>query len=599
MITMASPQRQTTTMGRRHRHPQFGVPATKKPKGVSTIFLLAYASLVLSQCSLGAAAFAPTLRLTQQRAANQLDHPLLTQIPDPCTENIPISRTALWARDQAEIDALSDGLLTETSFADRYSSELPAWLLRKCTECGWTHPSRIQEKALDAILLEKKDAVVQAQTGSGKTLTFLLPVLANVDASRAAVQALIVVPSRELGLQVARVAKRLAAASSDDGGDKIMVMSVLQGSQNRRQRAWAWADPPHVVIGTPQELCNMVTMGGIKRYNSVKFVVVDEVDACLLNNAGSLTPNLASSTLHELLSKYLSPTFDDGSSAELSNSAASLRSTTNVRPVSNQRQTIFCSATIPQHRHFLKLCAQNKWTLREPAHICMRPGELHIPPTLEHSYLVCSSNEKKLAALRRIFNKMLARPSETPKRVLVFAEPHRPLEAMAQSLAKGVKDGGGVYWTDAFGAKKGSEIQALFSVLRFEDSLSKRAVAIDSFRGESSFATDSLQQSLIDNDPSTEPKLRVLFSTDLAARGLDIADTTHVIHFDLPETADVYVHRSGRTGRFNRRGQVLAIITQEQEFVLKRLTNKLNLDVKCLARQQGLKEEKVTKVMED
>jgi superfamily II DNA/RNA helicase len=214
--------------------------------------------------------------------------------------------------------------------------------------------------------------------------------------------------------------------------------------------------------------------------------------------------------------------------------------------------------------------------------------------------MVCSSNEKKMATLRRILQKMLARPSDKPKKVLVFCESKRPLEEMAQALAKSVANGGGVYWTDAFGAKSADDIQAIFSVLRFEDSLSKRAVAIDAFRGESSFTTNALLKQTIGSSDGgvEEPKLRVLFSTDLAARGLDIVDTTHVIHFDLPADADTYVHRAGRTGRFGRKGQVLAIITPDQEFVLKRLTNKLNVDAKCLARQQQ-KEEKKEKIMEE
>ena len=147
--------------------------------------------------------------------------------------------------------------------------------------------------------------MIQSQTGSGKTLSYLLPLFSKIDPSRAAIQALIVVPTRELGLQVARVAKRLAAGAS--GKDKVMVMSILQGSQHKRQRAWAWAEPPQVVIGTPEELTNMVRYGGI-RYNAVQYVVVDEVDACLLNNAGSMSTNLSGSgPLHELLSRHLSP----------------------------------------------------------------------------------------------------------------------------------------------------------------------------------------------------------------------------------------------------------------------------------------------------
>jgi ATP-dependent RNA helicase DeaD len=86
-------------------------------------------------------------------------------------------------------------------------------------------------------------------------------------------------------------------------------------------------------------------------------------------------------------------------------------------------------------------------------------------------------------------------------------------------------------------------------------------------------------------------RLRVLFSTDLAARGLDIANVTHVIHFDLPPDADTYVHRASRTGRLGRAGQVLSIVAAEQEFVLNRLANKLSVEMTCIARQKKREKE--------
>ena len=510
-----------------------------------------------------------------------------------------------------EQSTISDGMLTSETFADRYSTVLPEWLLDKCTQGGWKQPTRIQQRALDAILLDARDCIIQAETGSGKTLCYLLPCLAAVDASRSAVQALIVVPTRELGLQVARVAKRLAATSSDEK-KKIMIMNVLQGSQNRRQRAWAWAEPPHVVIGTPQELCNMVRLGGIKRYNSVKMVVVDEVDACLLNNAGSLTSNLSSSTLHELLSKYLSPTYDDGSGVleEEGSLVASSATRSNAnRPLSQQRQTIFCSATIPQHRHFLKQCQQNQWMLREPVHVCLRPGEQLLPPTLEHAYVICASSDKKLASLRRIVQKLLVKiekdDDDSCAKVLIFAESQRPLEEMARALALDVHGGQGLYWKENLGSSEEqgaclNEAWAIFSVLRYEDSLSQRATAIDAFRGDD-YRSMTASKHLSSANPSdssittgsslaqSKRQLRVMFSTDLAARGLDIADITMVVHFDLPPDADTYVHRAGRTGRFGRSGQVVAIVTPEQEFVLQRLANKLAVNIRCIARQQKQK----------
>ena len=421
----------------------------------------------------------------------------------------------------------SDSNLVQQTFRERYGDVLPEWLLQKCDECGWERPTKIQEKALDAILLEKKDAVIQAETGSGKTLAYLLPALASVDGSRAAVQAMIVVPTRELGLQCARIAKRLAAASLQENGEgrnnsndknRIMVMSVLQGSQNRRQRAWAWAEPPHIVIGTPQELCDMVKYGGIKRYNSVKLVVVDEVDACLLNNAGSLTSNLSSSTLHELLSKRLSPTFDDGSSVEETEALIS-SSTRSTRPLSQQRQTIFASATIPQHRHFLKQCIQNQWTLRDPVHICLRPGEQLMPQTLDHAYVVCSSADKKLAALRKLLTKIFnASVVSPPKKVLVFFQTQRPMENMANAIASTIE--GAISWKESFGPENEKGVKAIFAVLRYEDSLSKRASSIDSFRGEYSpkfYGTVSpVQTGTTENERVGDPPtLRVLFSSDM------------------------------------------------------------------------------------
>ena len=146
-------------------------------------------------------------------------------------------------------ETFGDGALSEETFGELYgeigsdstdhdntdhNNNLPKWLTDRCAECGWPTPTLVQRRSLDAILTGK-DVVIQAQTGSGKTLSFLLPLLAKIDASRSSVQGMIVVPTRELGLQVSRVARRLAAASSADNeaGGKIMVMPVLQGSANR------------------------------------------------------------------------------------------------------------------------------------------------------------------------------------------------------------------------------------------------------------------------------------------------------------------------------------------------------------------------------
>eukprot|EP00536_Pseudo-nitzschia_multiseries_P018349 jgi/Psemu1/228634/e_gw1.2412.12.1 len=492
--------------------------------------------------------------------------------PNPPSSSSSSSTTTTTTTTTTAIEAESittpplqyDATLSDQSFSELYGDELPDWLLENCRDNGFEFPTLIQQRSLDSFFFDDPNSmVIQAQTGSGKTLTYLLPLLSKLE-NRASVQAMIVVPTRELGLQVATVAKKLVAR-------RFMVMSLLQGSQLKRQRAWAWAETPQVVIGTPKELLDMVQYAGLPRISSIRTVVVDEVDACLnknkQNNADTRT---LSSSLHLLLSKFLSPTYADEGDIEDEDVILIADDTNKKRKRRfKHRQTIFCSATIPQHRYFLKQCKSNQWTLEEPVYVCTSPGEA-LPPTLEHAYMVCQSKTKKMATLRSVVRR-LASPTN---KVLVFVDASRPLEQIGEKLASALE--GGILFEDRkTSPEEVSSSRPLVSILCYEDSLSQRAGATNAF-----VAADAAEGS---------GSFRIMITTDLAARGLDLQGVTHVLHFDLPPDADTYLHRSGRAGRLGKKGQVISILTADQEFVLNRLTNALGVEARCVGRQKAKK----------
>jgi len=273
------------------------------------------------------------------------------------------------------------------------------------------------------------------------------------------------------------------------------------------------------------------------------------------------------------------------------------------------RQTIFASATIPQHNHFMRQCVRNGWTLREPVRVNVSPGEL-VPPTLKHVYVVCRDRSTKVAGLRRWMKKELGAAAASPEggvdnnnnnKVLVFCDPRRPLETLAIMLAK---DWNGIVWKEGYAAGEGDGYDAVISVLRLEESPGARAAAMEGFRGPAESRRQARTNDGVGDaegngdrgeddhdDDDDDGKLRIMLSTDLAARGLDVSGISHVINFDLPNDngGDTYVHRGGRAGRLGKKGKVMSLITADQEFVLERLANKLSLDLKCVARQEGEK----------
>ena len=577
---------------------------------------------------------------------------------------------------------------------------LPKWLLDRTRALGFETPSSVQSAALPAIL-RGSDAIVQAQTGSGKTLAYLLPIIAAIDRQRVATQAVVIVPTRELGLQVSSVAKQLTARTSEDveGGGKVLIMSLLEGSQNRRQRAWAWAEPPHIVVANPSTLEVMLKNGGL-RLNELRIVVVDEVDACAdmsergtwreiarpllatarggsqlmtriaslplhprysrnhhcgqpspptstfspithhhyksqtpphttatTSHAPSLLPHFSGAALHKILGNYISPTYDDvmieggavltkaapgycgGNSAADSGSGGGGAS---GGKAVRTRQSIFLSASIPQPKNFVRGVVQRRWCINEPEWILVTDSThatAKTPSQLEH-YCFITPKEKKLAALRKVLRQL--GKDGTLKRAIVFCNRDRPLEQMALALDHGLREVGVVPVSEREGSAEGGREQGL--ALEDEDAGYDNEGEEDdqddaedgqagnkgAARGAGAYSMGTVKArpkvgprslvAVLHEDAGLNARAGVmdgfrrgehvvLLATDLAARGLDVPEMSHVIQFDMPASGDLYLHRAGRTGRMGRAGTVVTLASKTEDFVLSRLANGLGIDM--------------------
>jgi len=489
---------------------------------------------------------------------------------------------------------------TSLSFKDRYN-DIPSWLQANLDRLGLSSPTLVQQQALPAIF-DGKDVILQAQTGSGKTLAYSLPVISKIDASRAAIQAVIVVPTRELGLQVAAVLKQLVTGSPE----KIMVMTLVEGSKNRRQQLWATAEPPHVVVGNPRSLQRIVDMGRL-RLNSVNFVVLDEVDACLIS------PDTRAE-LHKLLSRQLSNSYQSVESVledeapemqenlVFTNLAKDNRELNAAREMyRSSRQTILCSATIPQRQHFASSCLKNGWTETLPELIHVSAAEL-VPKQVRHEVIECTLDQRA-ALMRYLVTKELA--SWDKDQVALAAGLVDSFgDRMDGHMTTTVSTSDGETTTTKLG-KDGKEHEQgeqgglrPFQMLVFVDALSQEgidaAIAAANSALKKAAATgggrvvgkvDYLSEDMsLDDRAETLSEFRkgdcsVLLCSGIAARGLDVPNISHVVMFSLPDTADEYLHRAGRAGRLGRTGKVISFTSKEQGFVVSRLSNELGVEI--------------------
>lgn len=343
-------------------------------------------------------------------------------------------------------------------------------LLRTITELGYSEPTAIQKAAIPA-LLAGRDLIGQAQTGTGKTAAFALPLLQRITARNQGVQGLVLAPTRELAIQV-------ADAIHSYGRELGIAVLAVYGGQSYQQQIRSLRQGVDVLVATPGRLLDLVRQGTLS-LATVQAVVLDEADEML------------SMGFVEDIEQILEQT-------------------------PSQRQTMLFSATIS--KRVLELSGRY---LRDPEMVTITPRQLTGTTIKQRYYLV--NQQDKIAALTRLFE------METIESAIIF-------------------------------------VRTRIGTGELANQLTARGFAAEALNGD--LSQDARIQVL---NRYRNGQVRVLVATDVAARGLDIDDISHVFNFDLPDDPEVYVHRIGRTGRAGREGTAISLLTPKDRWQLRRI----------------------------
>ena len=345
-------------------------------------------------------------------------------------------------------------------------------LRRAIEELGFEAPMPVQEKVIPHLLGQEGDVVALAQTGTGKTAAFGLPVLQRIDVDRHVPQALVLSPTRELCLQIA---SDLADFSKYMPGLKVL---PVYGGSSIQSQIRSLREGVQIIVATPGRLIDLIDRGVVK-LDDVHTVILDEADEML--NMGFVD------SINQILEH-----------------------------VPQERKMLMFSATMP--KEIAKIA--NRF-MHDPVEFVIgtrNEGAANV----RHIYYMVNARDKYLA-LKRIAD-------NSPNiYAIIFCRTRRDTQEAAENL---IRDG---YNADA---------------LHGDLSQQQRDIVMKKFR---------------------DRVISLLVATDVAARGLDVDDLTHVINYGLPEDTAVYTHRSGRTGRAGKTGVSIAIIHSREKGKLREI----------------------------
>jgi len=345
-------------------------------------------------------------------------------------------------------------------------------LLRAVKSEGYTSPTPIQEKAIPHVLAGR-DVIGCAQTGTGKTAAFALPVLQNLGTKSHTrhIRALVLSPTRELAAQIGTNFKSYARHTP-------LKQTVIFGGVGQNPQVQAVKRGVDIVVATPGRLIDLMNQGIVK-LDRVEIFVLDEADRML--DMGFI---------HDM--KRV------------------------IKKLPKKRQTLFFSATMPQAIQDLA-----NEILIDPVLIQVDP-QSSTAEKIDQSIFLVENNNK-----RNLLKHLLKSPDL--ERVLVFMRTKHRANNLAKQLSRG--------------SMKAEAIHG-------NKSQTARTRALKNFR---------------------DGKTRILVATDIAARGLDVDDVTHVVNYDLPNIPESYVHRIGRTARAEASGIAYSFVSVDERPYLKNI----------------------------
>lgn len=345
---------------------------------------------------------------------------------------------------------------------------------------GFKTPTPIQEKIIP-LALANKDVIGKSQTGSGKTLSYLLPIFQKIDTSKREMQVLILAPTHELVMQVYKTVNSF----SNNSELNITCVAII-GDVNINRQIEKLKEKPHIIVGTSGRTLDLIKKKKIAAH-TIKTIVIDEADILL-------------------------------DAAHIANTKAVIKTTL------KERQLLLFSATISN-----ATIETAKSLMKEPEFINIE-NKTEVNSDITHYYFTCD-NRDKTELLRKLVHAI------NPKKAIVFINKSDDIEITTSKLKYHKLKAEGIHSTNIK-----------------ED----RKKVLDAFR---------------------DGKINLLVASDIAARGLDVKDVTHVFNLSLPIEPINYLHRVGRCGRAGEKGMAITIVSPTELRLIKKYERTFNIEI--------------------